>query len=168
MSGGRLVVRPPEDCGRVPEDNVIIGNCALYGATGGELYVGGRAGDRFAVRNSGARAVVEGVGMHCAEYMTGGLVVVLGPASHNVGAGMTGGRIAVRALDRTRLNEDYLETVPLEGADDEDVRALLEAHATMGKSPLAARLLEGDRYRKELVLAVPRGSRAAQPVRAAS
>jgi glutamate synthase domain-containing protein 2/glutamate synthase domain-containing protein 1/glutamate synthase domain-containing protein 3 len=168
MSGGRLVVRAPPECGRAPEDNVIIGNCALYGATGGELYVGGRAGDRFAVRNSGARAVVEGVGMHCAEYMTGGLVLVLGPSSHNVGAGMTGGRIVVRALDRSRLNDDYLETAPLEGDDDADVRALLEAHAARAHSPLAARLLEGKRYQKELLLAVPRGSRAAQHVRAAS
>jgi glutamate synthase (NADPH/NADH) large chain len=100
--------------------------------------------------------------------MTGGLVLVLGPSSHNVGAGMTGGRIVVRALDRSRLNDDYLETAPLEGDDDADVRALLEAHAARAHSPLAARLLEGKRYQKELLLAVPRGSRAAQHVRAAS
>ena len=92
MSGGRIVVRAPAgDAG----DPVLVGNTVLYGATGGELYVAGRAGERFAVRNSGASAVVEGVGDHACEYMTGGTVVVLGEVGRNAGAGMSGGELYV-------------------------------------------------------------------------
>ena len=91
MAGGRIVLYPPKDAGFVARDAVIIGNTCLYGATGGELYAAGRAGERFAVRNSGAIAVVEGAGDHCCEYMTGGIVVVLGTTGLNFGAGMTGG-----------------------------------------------------------------------------
>ncbi|TMB64939.1 MAG: glutamate synthase subunit alpha [Chloroflexi bacterium] len=92
MGGGRIIVRPPaDDTG----DPYLLGNTILYGATGGELFCAGRAGERFAVRNSGASAVVEGVGEHCAEYMTGGTLVVLGPVGHNLGAGMTGGEVFV-------------------------------------------------------------------------
>ena len=91
LAGGEIVIRPPEEARYVWHHNVILGNTALYGATGGELYAAGRAGERFAVRNSGARAVVEGVGDHGCEYMTGGAVVVLGQTGRNFGAGMTGG-----------------------------------------------------------------------------
>src|SRR5207247_4265129 len=95
MSGGRIVVRPPAGARFAPEDNVIVGNVALYGATGGDLFANGLAGERFAVRNSGARAVVEGVGDHGCEYMTGGVVVVLGPTGRNFAAGMSGGEAYV-------------------------------------------------------------------------
>jgi glutamate synthase (NADPH) large chain len=91
MAGGRIVVRPPANAGFASHESSIIGNTCLYGATGGELYAAGRAGERFGVRNSGALAVVEGVGDHCCEYMTGGTVVVLGKCGVNFGAGMTGG-----------------------------------------------------------------------------
>ena len=91
LAGGEIVIRPPENAKFVWHHNVILGNTALYGATAGELYAAGRAGERFAVRNSGARAVVEGVGDHGCEYMTGGTVVVLGKTGRNFGAGMTGG-----------------------------------------------------------------------------
>jgi len=91
MAGGQIVVRPPDGAGFESRDNVIIGNTCLYGATGGILYAAGQAGERFAVRNSGANAVVEGVGDHGCEYMTGGVVVVLGDTGLNFGAGMTGG-----------------------------------------------------------------------------
>ena len=91
LAGGEIVIRPPDEAAYVWHHNVILGNTALYGATGGELYAAGRAGERFAVRNSGARAVVEGVGDHGCEYMTGGAVVVLGKTGRNFGAGMTGG-----------------------------------------------------------------------------
>jgi glutamate synthase domain-containing protein 3 len=90
MGGGRIVIRPPADDAGAP---VLIGNTALYGATRGELFCAGRAGERFAVRNSGATAVVEGVGDHGGEYMTGGSVIVLGPVGRNLGAGMTGGEL---------------------------------------------------------------------------
>ena len=92
MGGGRIIVRPPDDDAGDP---YLLGNTVLYGATGGELFCAGKAGERFAVRNSGASAVVEGVGEHAAEYMTGGTLVILGPVGHNLGAGMTGGEVFV-------------------------------------------------------------------------
>src|SRR5206468_5027594 len=101
LSGGKLIVAPAPDAGYVPEENVVIGNVALYGATGGEAYFRGRAGERFAVRNSGAKAVVEGVGDHACEYMTGGVVVVLGPTGRNFAAGMSGGFAFVYDPDGT-------------------------------------------------------------------
>ena len=91
LSGARIVVRPPADAGYEPTSSIAVGNTTLYGATSGELFVRGRAGERFAVRNSGATAVVEGVGRHGCEYMTGGLVAVLGPVGRNFAAGMSGG-----------------------------------------------------------------------------
>jgi glutamate synthase (NADPH/NADH) large chain len=91
LSGGRVAIRPPSRASFKAEENIIAGNTCLYGATGGEMYIAGRAGQRFAVRNSGAKAVVEGAGDHCCEYMTGGRVVVLGPVGRNFAAGMSGG-----------------------------------------------------------------------------
>ena len=108
MGGGRIVVRPPEDDAGDP---VLIGNAALYGATGGELYCAGRAGERFAVRNSGAIAVVEGAGDHACEYMTGGTVVVLGDCGRNVGAGMSGGELFV--LGEARVNGELVASAQL-------------------------------------------------------
>ena len=100
MAGGRIVVRPHDNAGYVAKDTVIIGNTCLYGATGGELYAAGQAGERFAVRNSGATAVVEGAGDHCCEYMTGGVIVVLGRSGVNFGAGLTGGFAYVLDIER--------------------------------------------------------------------
>jgi len=91
MTGGKLVVRPPQGSAFASQDAAIIGNTCLYGATGGQLLAAGRAGERFGVRNSGAQAVVEGAGDHCCEYMTGGQITVLGDTGYNFGAGMTGG-----------------------------------------------------------------------------
>jgi glutamate synthase (NADPH) large chain len=101
LSGGKLIVAPSPDAGYVPEENVVIGNVALYGATGGEAYFRGRAGERFAVRNSGAKAVVEGIGDHGCEYMTGGVVVILGSTGRNFAAGMSGGFAYVYDPDGT-------------------------------------------------------------------
>ena len=100
MNGGRIVIRPPENATYVARNTVILGNTCLYGATGGELFAAGQAGERFAVRNSGATAVVEGTGDHCCEYMTGGVVTVLGRSGVNFGAGLTGGFAYVLDLDR--------------------------------------------------------------------
>jgi glutamate synthase (ferredoxin) len=140
MAGGRIVVRPPEDDAGDP---VLLGNTVLYGATGGELFCAGRAGERFAVRNSGATAVVEGVGEHACEYMTSGTVVVLGGFGRNVGAGMSGGEIYVHdpegALD-LRLNDDLVASRPLAAADD--LRALLERHVRYTASSRAEALLD--------------------------
>jgi len=146
LSGGRLVLRPPEGATYRPEHNMILGNVALYGATGGELYARGQAGERFGVRNSGARAVVEGVGDHGCEYMTGGVVVVLGPTGRNFAAGMSGGMAFVLDRDgkfRDRVNPGMVELEAL--VDESDlwlVTSLLEAHRRHTGSQLAERILD--------------------------
>jgi glutamate synthase domain-containing protein 2/glutamate synthase domain-containing protein 1/glutamate synthase domain-containing protein 3 len=137
MGGGRIVIRPPGDDLGEP---VLIGNAALYGATGGELYCAGRAGERFAVRNSGAVAVVEGAGDHACEYMTGGAVVVLGQCGRNVGAGMSGGEIFV--LEDVRLNDELVASAHLTSAEAVRLQALLERHVRFTGSERAAALLE--------------------------
>jgi glutamate synthase (NADPH/NADH) large chain len=129
LSGGRMIVRPTADSGIVPEDSIIVGNTVLYGAISGECYFRGVAGERFAVRNSGATAIVEGTGDHACEYMTGGIVVVLGPTGRNFGAGMSGGIAYVLDEDggferRCNLAMIELEPVPAE----EDVNARVYHH----------------------------------------
>ena len=145
LSGGRLIIRPPKRGSRRAEDDIIIGNVALYGATGGEAFVSGIAGERFAVRNSGAVAVVEGVGDHGCEYMTGGVVVVLGPTGRNFAAGMSGGIAYVLDDDGhfgDRCNDASVDLEELVDRDDMDmVHTLLERHATLTDSDVAKRLL---------------------------
>ena len=141
MSGGTIVIRPQEDVTFAAESNVIIGNTALYGATGGQLFVRGRAQDRFCVRNSGARAVVEGAGLHACEYMTGGAVAILGPVSDNVGAGMTGGRVFLHRDEAERVNRDYIATMPMAEEDLALFIELLEAHRLRTDSETAKALL---------------------------
>jgi glutamate synthase domain-containing protein 3 len=151
LSGGRLVVRPPVDAGYVAEDNVVVGNTVLYGATAGEAFFRGRAGERFCVRNSGATAVVEGLGDHGCEYMTGGVVVVLGPTGRNLAAGMSGGVAFVLAVDgpEALAARTNLEMVDLEAVeDDEDVAlltGLLARHAELTGSAVAERLVREGR-----------------------
>ena len=141
MSGGRIVISPPpNDAG----DPCLVGNTALYGATGGKLFCAGSAGERFAVRNSGAVAVVEGVGDHSCEYMTAGTVVVLGGVGLNFGAGMTGGDAFI--FDPSgellvRLNDDLVAAREPSQAGLDEVRALVERHAHHTGSPRAIRLL---------------------------
>jgi glutamate synthase domain-containing protein 3 len=142
MAGGRIVIRQPANDAGSP---VLAGNTCLYGATGGELYVGGSAGERFAVRNSGAVAVVEGVGDHACEYMTGGTVVVLGPVGYNLGAGMTGGQAFVwdpRAQLATRLNTALVEAARPDAELVEELRWLVERHQELTGSPVAAARLK--------------------------
>ncbi|RRQ27677.1 glutamate synthase large subunit [Rhodococcus sp. Eu-32] len=141
LSGGRVVVRPAEDVSFVPEDNVIAGNTLLYGATSGEVFLRGRVGERFAVRNSGATAVNEGVGDHAFEYMTGGRVVVLGPTGRNMAAGMSGGIAYVLGLDASDVNMDM---VTLQTPDPDDfawLRETVENHLKWTGSTVAASLL---------------------------
>jgi len=137
MSGGRVVIRPRIDTKFDASQSVIIGNCALYGATGGTLYVYGQAGDRFAVRNSGAVCVVEGVGMHACEYMTRGTVVILGQADENIGAGMTGGIIYMSRENAVKINRAYVQTSELERSDIAVLKNLLADYldATRSDSP---------------------------------
>jgi glutamate synthase (NADPH) large chain len=141
LSGGRLVLRPPLDAPYRAEDNIIAGNVILYGATGGEVFVRGVVGERFCVRNSGAAAVVEGVGDHACEYMTGGRVVILGPTGRNVAAGMSGGVAYVLDLDEGRLNREMVDLDPLEDDDREALRELVTKHAAETASPVATGLL---------------------------
>jgi glutamate synthase domain-containing protein 3 len=152
MGGGTIVVRPPADDVTLAEgaargsSTVLAGNTCLYGATGGELFVAGAVGERFAVRNSGAITVVEAVGDHCCEYMTGGTVVVLGRIGYNLGAGMTGGEAYLwdpeveRVL--TRVNPDLVAVLRPEHEDLTDLRALVQRHAELTGSPRALRLLD--------------------------
>jgi glutamate synthase (NADPH/NADH) large chain len=120
LSGGRIVVKPPADSGIVPEESIIIGNTVLYGAVEGECYFSGVAGERFAVRNSGAVAVIEGAGDHCCEYMTGGVVVVLGRTGRNFAAGMSGGIAYVLDEDGTFATRCNLAMVELEPIPEEE------------------------------------------------
>ena len=144
LSGGTIAVRPPEEARFAAEDNVLIGNTVLYGATAGKAFFRGRAGERFAVRNSGAQAVVEGVGDHGCEYMTGGTVVVLGPTGRNFAAGMSGGIAYV--LDRDggfagRCNHELVDLEELQPGDVETIRALVQAHLDHTGSAVAAAVL---------------------------
>jgi len=142
MGGGRIVIRPPEDDAGDP---VLAGNTCLYGATGGDVYIAGSVGERFGVRNSGANAVVEGVGDHACEYMTGGTVVVLGPFGYNIGAGMTGGEAYVwdpRARLTARLNSALVEAVRPDAEHVEELRWMVERHFELTASPRAKALLE--------------------------
>jgi glutamate synthase domain-containing protein 3 len=144
LSAGRIVVFPPRVATFVAEDNIIVGNVSLYGATGGEVFLRGQAGERFCVRNSGATAVVEGVGDHGCEYMTKGLVLVLGRAGRNFAAGMSGGVAYVLDEDGTfasRCNPGMVGIEPLGPDDARTLRDLVERHRTLTGSAVAARLL---------------------------
>jgi len=147
LSGGKIIVKPPPGSTFAPEENIIVGNVAFYGATSGEAYVSGVAGERFCVRNSGASAVVEGVGDHGCEYMTGGRVAVLGATGRNFAAGMSGGIAYVLDIDgefRLNCNTEMADVVPLEAeADVEELRGMVERHLRYTGSPRAAQVLDG-------------------------
>ncbi|MBI5834086.1 MAG: glutamate synthase large subunit [Armatimonadetes bacterium] len=145
LSGGKMAVYPPKNCGFVPEDNILIGNVALYGATSGKAFFRGKAGERFCVRNSGAQAVVEGTGDHACEYMTGGVAVVIGRTGRNFAAGMSGGAAFVLDVDGEFASRCNLEMVQLEAVEEADdlalLRGLLEEHQAATGSTVAAKLL---------------------------
>ena len=141
LSGGRIVVRPDENATFDASANVIAGNVIGYGATSGEIYLRGIVGERFCVRNSGAKAVVEGVGDHACEYMTGGIVVVLGKTGRNVAAGMSGGRAFILDLDPAKLNGEMVDLIPIDQTQAELLRALLSRHAAETGSRVAAEIL---------------------------
>ncbi|RZS90588.1 glutamate synthase (NADH) large subunit [Aquimarina brevivitae] len=146
LSGARLIIKIPEEATIIPEDNIITGNVTLYGATDGEVYINGKAGERFCVRNSGAKAVVEGIGDHGCEYMTGGVAVILGQVGRNFGAGMSGG-IAYIYDDKNTFeahcNKESLNLEPMvEQLDIDELKGLIENHYNATLSPLAQRILE--------------------------
>lgn len=164
LSGGRLVLYPPHGSKFKPDSNILLGNVALYGATSGEAFFNGVAGERFAVRNSGARAVVEGVGDHGCEYMTGGRVVILGKTGRNFAAGMSGG-VAYVLDEQGKLEQRYnpdmvsLETIH-EQEDIDTIRTLVEKHYALTNSPKAAEVIENwEHYLPYFVKVMPRDYR---------
>jgi glutamate synthase (NADPH) large chain len=160
LSGGKIAVFPHRDATFAAEENVVIGNVSLYGATSGEAYVRGIAGERFAVRNSGAMAVVEGVGDHGCEYMTGGRVLVIGRTGRNFAAGMSGGIAYVLDVDENftrRCNREMVELERLDPSDIETVHTMLRRHLRYTRSPVASRLLASmEVTRTQLVKIIPR------------
>ncbi|MGI8411432.1 MAG: glutamate synthase large subunit [Solirubrobacteraceae bacterium] len=160
LSGGIVSVRPPESALFRAEENMIVGNTVLYGATAGRAFFRGLAGERFAVRNSGAHAVVEGVGDHGCEYMTGGRVVILGPTGRNFAAGMSGGIAYVYDVDRYFQGRCNLELVDLDPLEDDDVgelKALISEHAQRTGSLVARNVLASwERARERFVKVMPR------------
>jgi len=145
LSGGRLVVYPPKASKFSPEENVIVGNVVLYGATGGEAYFRGRAAERFCVRNSGAKTVIEGIGDHGCEYMTGGCVIILGPTGRNFAAGMSGGIAYVWDVDGSfhkNCNHGMVELEELENEEEiSEIQSLIECHHRYTGSGVAETVL---------------------------
>ncbi|MFC3197905.1 glutamate synthase large subunit [Parapedobacter deserti] len=151
LSGAQLAIYPPQNSPRVAHENIIIGNVALYGATAGHLFVCGQAGERFAVRNSGATAVVEGVGDHGCEYMTGGRALILGATGRNFAAGMSGGIAWVYDLEgtfRDNCNMEMVDLDPLEAEDETTIIALLKKHIHLTRSKRAADILQNWKIEK--------------------
>ena len=142
LSGGRLIVRPDEASRFVPAEQIIAGNVIGYGATSGELFIRGQVGERFCVRNSGASAVVEGVGDHALEYMTGGEALILGPTGRNVAAGMSGGLAWILDVDRNRLNTELVDAAELTDSDIDRIATLLRKHVESTGSTIAQGLLD--------------------------
>lgn len=160
LSGGKIIVTPSPESLFSAEDNIIAGNTIGYGATGGQMFINGQVGERFCVRNSGATAVVEGVGDHCCEYMTGGRVVVLGRTGRNFAAGMSGGIAYVLNMSGDFdycCNMDMIELSLLETDEDRrEVKSLIKAHHAYTGSPLAARILsEWDSYASRFIKVMP-------------
>jgi glutamate synthase (NADPH/NADH) large chain len=167
LSGGRVVVRPDRSATLPAEHNVIAGNVIGYGATTGELFLRGQVGERFCVRNSGATAVVEGVGDHACEYMTGGTVLILGPTGRNVAAGMSGGVAYVLDLRADRVNTELVALSPLRESDEKVVHDLLVKHRQWTDSAVAGRLLaDWDEVRNRFTLVLPRDYQRVLDVRA--
>lgn len=171
LSGGRIAIHPPQRTESAPEEQVIAGNVVGYGATSGQLFINGCVGERFAVRNSGATLLVEGIGEHGCEYMTGGQVLILGPTGRNFGAGFSGGTAWVLDFDAATLNPlaaadgDLL----IRGIDDEEAQRIFELlteHIALTASPLAQRLvLDWERTRARFTSIIPRGFAAVQQLR---
>lgn len=164
MAGGKIVIHPHGGTAFRPEDTTIIGNTCLYGATGGKLFASGKAGERFAVRNSGAIVVVEGIGDNGCEYMTGGVVCVLGKTGINFGAGMTGGFAYVLDVDggfRQRINPELVEGLDISALSmhQENLRGLIAEHVENTHSPLGERILaKWDNYVNRFVLVKPKAN----------
>ncbi len=171
LSGGDITIRPPRGATIAPHENVIAGNVIGYGATGGTMFISGVVGERFLVRNSGATAVVEGVGDHALEYMTGGTAVILGSTGRNLGAGMSGGVAYIHALDTAKINAQSLSSgelllMPLDRADLEVLHSLIADHVERTGSPLGADILARfEETAAEFVKVLPRDFAAVRSMR---
>jgi glutamate synthase (NADPH) large chain len=164
LSGGKLAVSPDEKATFKASENIIIGNVAMYGATSGEAYIMGQAGERFCVRNSGAKAVVEGVGDHGCEYMTGGAVVILGETGKNFGAGMSGGIAYIYNPNKTfeaNFNNDMADISDMEEEDFDIIRRMVRDHFRYTGSPKAHDMLQDWQNQKQhFVKVYPRDYKA--------
>jgi glutamate synthase (NADPH/NADH) large chain len=157
LSGGRVIVRPDEKAKLISNENVIAGNVIGYGATSGEIFIRGVAGERFCVRNSGATAVVEGVGDHGCEYMTGGTVVVLGKTGRNFAAGMSGGRAYVLDLDQRLINPEMVDVISIPSDQDQILQKIIEQFQVDTGSLIAKELLSNWQDAKNRIsLVMPR------------
>src|SRR5690606_11196874 len=157
LSGAQLAIYQHQDSPRVPHEHIIIGNVALYGATSGHLFACGQAGERFAVRNSGATAVVEGVGDHGCEYMTGGRALILGATGRNLAAGMSGGiawMYDIESTFRENCNTEMVDLDPLEAEDETAITALLKRHIHLTGSKRAAAILKNWKTEKACFIKV--------------
>src|SRR5690606_30846952 len=141
LSGGNLIIYPSRNANFVAEENIIVGNVAFYGATSGEAFIKGKAGERFCVRNSGVEAVVEGIGDHGCEYMTGGRVIVLGEVGRNFAAGMSGGIAYILEGNLGNINKEMVDIDPLNEDDFLIVKNSLKKHLSLTKSAVAERML---------------------------
>ena len=169
LSGGRVVVRPDRSAGFAAEEHIIAGNVIGYGATSGEIFLRGQVGERFCVRNSGATAVVEGVGDHGCEYMTGGRVVILGPTGRNLAAGMSGGVAFVLDIDQTLVNRELVDLDAVEGDAAEELKELVTRHQEETGSTVAEALLaDWPTNVRRFSLVMPRDYRRVLEARAAA
>jgi glutamate synthase (NADPH/NADH) large chain len=167
LSGGKLIVYPSRNARFVAEENIIIGNVAFYGATSGEAYINGKGGERFCVRNSGVKTVVEGIGDHGCEYMTGGLVINLGEIGRNFAAGMSGGLAYILKDYITEINTEMVDLDLLEEEDLATIKAFLKRHVKLTNSSLGRRFLENwDKVQEQFIKVIPRDYKAVLQKRA--
>jgi glutamate synthase (NADPH/NADH) large chain len=164
LSGARLVVVPDKTAQFEAAENIIIGNVAFYGATSGEAYINGMAGERFGVRNSGVKTVVEGIGDHGCEYMTGGVVVVLGDTGKNFAAGMSGGKAFIFDKNKTfhkKVNREMIDLDPLSQEDWVLLKGLIENHAKLTNSKVAKSILKNwEKHQADFIKVMPRDYKA--------
>jgi glutamate synthase (NADPH/NADH) large chain len=157
LSGGRVIVRPDEKASFKSEENVIAGNVIGYGSTSGEIMIRGRVGERFCVRNSGATAIVEGVGDHGCEYMTGGVALILGKTGRNFAAGMSGGRAFVLDLDAALVNTEMVDVLALPSDQEVYVKDLISRfHAETGSEVAKNLLADWNENKKRISMVMPR------------
>ena len=167
LSGGKLIIYPSRNARFTPEENIIIGNVAFYGATSGEAYINGKGGERFCVRNSGVQTVVEGIGDHGCEYMTGGLVVNLGEIGRNFAAGMSGGIAYILKEYITEINPELVDIDILEDEDFSTIKTFLKRHVKLTKSGLGTKFLEDwDNAKEKFIKVIPRDYKAVLEKRA--